>query len=435
MCIRDSYGADRYGSSTGAQTTGSKTIFIAANQELASLGASGSEAPADPQALYRHAAIVDIAPTALRHLQVETEAQAYAFDGQALQASPSIRNATGAVGQDKASVELAWALDSTPAGRLQLLRDGVAIADLPADARSYIDDAFDAIEDGQHTYRYTLAAGDARQSWPVRIEYVKPMALAATLTTGLTSYYSFDGGAPADSLSLSTLRPWDANADGGSAIGDDNYLGKWKAKAWRIDTTRVGANGVAGYTLRQNGGDITDNNQFTIGLWFRTTDLCKASLSNGVPIVSNKNWNSGGNAGITIGLWNGCEVRFNLGGSGRIDNSGNAVSDGQWAYLALAVDRTAGTFTSYVFDPVKGTQKQSTAFSAALGAKVAGLGNGFSLAEDGTGRYITAENSAGSPRGTLDFNDLALWSRVLTQDELTSIYRSGRPLSTLVANP
>jgi len=81
-----------------------------------------------------------------------------------------------------------------------------------------------------------------------------------------------------------------------------------------------------------------------------------------VPIVSNKNWNSGGNAGITIGLWNGCEVRFNLGGSGRIDNSGNAVSDGQWAYLALAVDRTAGTFTSYVFDPVKGTQKQSTAF-------------------------------------------------------------------------
>ena len=208
------------------------------------------------------------------------------------------------MGQDKASVELAWALDSTPAGRLQLLRDGVAIADLPADARSYIDDAFDAIEDGQHTYRYTLAAGDARQSWPVRIEYVKPMALAATLTTGLTSYYSFDGGAPADSLSLSTLRPWDANADGGSAIGDDNYLGKWKAKAWRIDTTRVGANGVAGYTLRQNGGDITDNNQFTIGLWFRTTDLCKASLSNGVPIVSNKNWNSGGNAGITIGLWN-----------------------------------------------------------------------------------------------------------------------------------
>ncbi|VFR45057.1 probable nucleotide pyrophosphatase homolog [plant metagenome] len=424
------YGADRYGSATGTQAVDSKTTFIASNATLGALGTDPA-APQTPDALYARAAITDIAPTVLRHLAVPVDSSAYAFEGQALQASLALRAATAQAGADKASLALSWQIEGTPAEALRLLRDGQEIAVLPPETRSYLDDALPAAQDGRHDYRYTLVSGDAVMSWPARIDFVTPMPLATTLTNGLRSYYSFDGATPVDATGLSTLVPWDASADGGSALPADNFLGRWTSPAWRLDTTVVGADGVAGYRLRQNAGDITDNTQFTVGFWFRSNGLCARSLSNGVPIFSNKNWNSGGNPGITIGLWNGCELRFNLGGSGRIDNTGHALTDNQWAYLALVVDRSARTFTSYVFDPVKGQQIKSLAFSAALGNFVPGLGTGFSLAEDGTGSYITKENNAGSPRGQMDFNELALWNRVLTEQELVSIYRAGRPLHTL----
>ncbi len=431
VILTTGYGADRYGSANGSQAVDSKTIFIASNVELGALGTDAA-APKTTSELYAKASIIDIAPTVLRHLGVPLNVESYPYEGQMLQAALAIRDTAFKPGEDKASLELSWHIEGTAAQPLRLLRDGQEIAVLAPDARTYVDDTLPATQDGRHEYRYTLAAGEVATSWSARIDYVAPMPLASTLTNGLQSYFSFDGGTRGDAKGLSTLRPWDANAEGGKSLAQDNFLGKWTGQAWRVDTSVVGANGVAGYRLRQNAGDITDNLQFTVGFWLRSNGMCARNLSNGVPVLSNKNWNSGGNPGITIGLWNGCEIRFNLGGSGRIDNSGYALTDEQWAYVALVVDRVANTFTSYVFDPVKGEQIKRATFSTALGNFAPGLGNGFSLAEDGTGAYITNENSAGSPRGQLDFNELALWNRVLSAEELTSVYRAGRPLSTLL---
>lgn len=426
-----SYGTDRYGSATGTQSLESKTVFIASHPALPALGTDAST-PQQSDALYARASLADITPTLLQHFQALPQTSPYAYAGQPLQASFLIRDPRAVAGKDKSSLDVTWNVQGPIAQAQRLLRDGTEIAALDADARQYLDDTLPATTDGQHQYQYTLTAGDARISWPARIDFVAPVPLATTLTDGLQGYYSFDTTSPTDATGLSTLLPWDANADGGSPLDPDNFSGRWVGKAWRIDTTVVGENGVAGYRLQQRNGDITDNRRFTVGFWFNSSGMCERSLSNGVPLLSNKNWNSGGNTGITIGLWNSCEVRFNLGGSGRIDNSGHALTDGQWAYMALIVDRDAKRFISYVFDPVKGMQVKQTAIPAALDSHTPGLRQGFSLAEDGTGKYITNENTVNSPRGRLAFNELALWNRVLTEAELTSIYRSGRPLSSLL---
>jgi hypothetical protein len=116
------------------------------------------------------------------------------------------------------------------------------------------------------------------------------------------------------------------------------------------------------------------------------------------------------------------------GGSGGGAN-GYSLSAGQWAYVAVVIDKTALTMKGYVMDPVKGIHNKSVAITSARVAKLGGLGNGLGLNEDGTGLYYQRETS--SPRGAMDFNEFAIWNRALTSDELASIFKSGQPLSTL----
>lgn len=424
---------DRFGTVNGTQSLTDKTTFVASNQALASLDTRTTAAPPTPTALYASASLADIAPTVLRHVQAEQAPALYtSMDGQALQNSVAIRQALAQADQTQSSMALSWQFEGVPTEPLRLLRDGQEIAQLPSDTTAYMDDQLPATSTGEYRYRYTLITGDSGFSWPAKISYVKPIDLAQSVRNGLRNYFSFNRSALGDATGSAVLQPRSAAADGGKALAADNFAGRWQGSAWRIDTNVVASDGTAGYALTDSAGDITQSAQFTVGFWFRTEDLCGKSLSNGVPILSNKNWNSGGNAGLTIGLWNGCEVRFNLGGNGRVDNSGNKVTAGQWVYMALAIDQEARTFTSYVFDPVMGRQKKSQTYKAELNRYLAGLGNGFTLAEDGTGKYIFNEQSSGSPRGTMDFNDLGLWTRVLSDEELESLYRSQKPVGSLL---
>ena len=424
---------DRFGSVNGTQSVADKTTFVASNQALASLNTRATAAPSTLDELYANASLADIAPTVLRYVQVAQAPALYtSMDGQALQSAVAIRQAQAQADKTQSSMELSWQFDAVPSEKLVLLRDGQEIVQLPSDTTSYVDDQLPATSTGEYHYRYTLITGDSGLSWPAKISYVKPIDLAPSILNGLRNYFSFNNSAQRDATGSAVLQPRSALADGGKALAADNFSGHWQGSAWRIDTNVVASDGTAGYGLTDPAGDITKAAQFTVGFWFRTEDLCGKSLSNGVPILSNKNWNSGGNAGITIGLWSGCEVRFNLGGNGRVDNTGNKVTAGQWVYMALAIDQAARTFTSYVFDPVAGRQKKSQSYKVELNSFLSGLGNGFTLAEDGTGKYIFNEKSSGSPRGTMDFNDLGVWTRALTDDELDSIYRSQKPVGSLL---
>jgi hypothetical protein len=435
VILTTGHGLDAFGSNTGLQTTENKTVFIASNKSLASLPGIGSAAPVD-STLLQLAAATDIAPTVLRHLGVAPAAADYRFNGQALQAATSLRGLSARTGADKGSIELSWTLAGATTASVQVLRDGQPVATLPASSTAYTD-PITAASDGIYSYQYTVVAGDASVALTAQIAYVKPLPpeppvpLATTLANGLVDYYPLDALPGTDAKSASTLAPWAADANGGTLV-DDGFQAPYKAKALRVDSTVKNAGGTAGYRLVQN-SDVTTApavTAFTIGFWMRTDTTCTQGVSNGGTVIGNKNYTTGLNAGLAIGLFDSCEIRFNVGtGSARADSNGYSLSAGQWAYVAMVIDKTALTMKGYVMDPVRGIQTNGVAITSALVGKLGGLGNGLGLNEDGTGLYYQRE--ASSPRGAMDFNEFAIWNRALTNDELTSIFKSGQPLSTL----
>lgn len=436
VILTTGHGLDAYGSAAGLQDNSNKTVFIASNKTLAALPGVGAAAPPD-DTLLALAAATDIAPTVLRHLGALPAATDYRFAGQALQASTSLRSLAAKTGADRRSIQLSWTLSGNTTSAVQVLRDGKVVTTLPAGTTSYTDPIV-AASDGVYAFQYTVVAGEASVALAAQISYVAPEApvtLAPTLANGLVNYYPLDALPGVDTKNASTLAPWASDANGGSLV-DDGFSAPYKAKALRVDSTVKNASGMAGYRLVQN-NDVTTNaavTAFTIGFWMRTDATCSQGVSNGGSIIANKNYDTGTNEGIAIGLFGSCELRFNTGnGSGvRGEIKGmHYLSAGQWAYVAVVIDKAAMKMDGYAFDPVRGVQTGRVDLSPTptLIAKLGGLKNGIGLNEDGSGLYYKRQSA--SPRGAMDFNDFAIWNRALTSAELNSIFKSGQPLSTL----
>jgi len=217
-------------------------------------------------------------------------------------------------------------------------------------------------------------------------------------------------------------------------VDDDGFKPSFKAKALRVDNRIVNAAGMSGYRLMQTNDVTTDPavTAFTIGFWMRTDATCSQGVGYGASVIANKNYDSGSNEGIAIGMFGNCELRFNtgLGGSRGEISGAHFLSAGQWAYVAMVIDKSGLAMKGYAIDPAKGVQTGGAALSAALVAKLGGLKNGIGLNEDGTGLYYKRAGTS-APRGAMDFNDFAIWNRALTADEIKSIYQAARPLSTL----
>ena len=431
VILTTGHGLDAFGTASGLQAIDNKTIFIASNKTLAALPGTGTAAPADT-ALLQVAAATDIAPTVLRHLGALPSSEAYNFNGQALQAATSLRNLFAKAGADKNSIELSWTLAGAATAPVQVLRDGKLVATLPAGSTAYADPIV-ADADGVYTYQYTVVAGEASVALAAQLAYVKPATLAPTLANGLVNYYPLDTLPAADLRNASTLSPWAADADGGTSV-DDGFKLPYKVKALRVDSTVKNASGSAGYRLLQT-TDVATNpavTAYTLGFWVRTDATCSQGVSNGASMLANKNYTTGANAGLAIGLFGSCEIRFNVGAGGgiRADSNGYGLSAGQWAYVAVVIDKANLKLTGYVFDSARAMQTGSATLTSALVAQLGGLKNGIGLNEDGTGQYYQRETS--SPRGAMDFNEFAIWNRALTTDELTSIFKSGQPLMLLL---
>ena len=84
-------------------------------------------------------------------------------------------------------------------------------------------------------------------------------------------------------------------------------------------------------------------NSFSVALWIKT---------NGVPsdpcIISNKNWNSGGNAGFVLSIRSDEDIKFNAGNNGdRMDAGAGLPLDYKngWMHVILVVDRDKNKIT------------------------------------------------------------------------------------------
>ncbi|MCK4292070.1 MAG: discoidin domain-containing protein, partial [Planctomycetes bacterium] len=154
---------------------------------------------------------------------------------------------------------------------------------------------------------------------------VTDYAIATTApTVGPSGWWKFDDNA--DDSSGSGIH--------GTAWGNPQYVSGQINNAMQFDgNTHV----VLGTAFDLNFGESTD---FTVALWVKTTGWDEDAA-----IISNKDWNSGGNTGWAIAgqwgagygewQWNYCDET-----GGRVDyDDGAIIYDGQWHHLCVSHDR------------------------------------------------------------------------------------------------
>lgn len=425
----------------------------------------GATVPAKLADLYAYASIADVAPTVLGHLGALPDAAGYTMDGARLVGMQPVSQLTATVADNNsagASVVLKWTAPA--AGAVTVLRDGLVVASkLPAGTSTYTDNQLSQVLSAKGTYQlsYTVQAGDgvdaaSRAVLSPPVSYVPPVPLAASLLSGLVSYYPFSATLPpVDAMAHSTMGP--AASDLPAAAGlvvPGPFAG---SSGLLVDTNFVTTAGVEGYRLTPAAGfDISKGAapQFTLGFWFKTPS-CVAT--NNVTIISNKNYVSGGNAGVAVGLFassgNQCGVAFNIGSGGGVRADGptspyTQITVNRWVYIAFSVDGEAKTMNMTVFDPVTSITNRVAVGKSTGSVDLSKLSPypQWGIGDDGTGTFLMnkcngtvtppyfAGKCATAPTYQHHFGDLAMWNRVLSDAELQSIFLSNKPLSTLSAN-
>jgi hypothetical protein len=221
VVVTTSHGLDATGATTSAPTLENRTAFIALNKTVnPALCKNGTSAPTTEAALAALPSEADIVPTVLAQLNAAVPAMAHKLDGAALTGNTvGVRNLQSIVGAYSASLVLNWQNPTTASDSITVLRDGKQVATLPATATQYTDSSI-ATASGLYRINYTLVRNNVPVSMLAQINYVAPTPLATTLTNGLAMYYSFDPLPPTDRKAGSTLGPWVAGTDGGSAVTD-----------------------------------------------------------------------------------------------------------------------------------------------------------------------------------------------------------------------
>ena len=428
LILTTSYGLDEFGGTTGSQFNRNKTSFIATNKTLASLPAIDGQVTSSTD-MNTLAAVIDIAPTVLSHLGIQSEP--YRFRGSSLQADSRVHNLAFSKPADKNMVDLSWALQGETSQEIQIMRDGKLIATLPAGTTQY-SDPLPASETAQtYSLYYSVQVGQAASTLKAEVGYQPPPKLADTLKNGLRSYYTFSAQPFTDSKGGSSLQTATPAIPAGQLIAGDFLDPSTPKGGLRIVGSNADSNGNRGYRLSMSRDlfSLASVQQMTIGFWLRTPNNCQGY---GASIMANKNYDSGNNPGFALGLFNanGCDIRFNTGyGGGRNESQGYNITPDEWAYVAVVIDKAEGKMLGHVFDPKKGAQFGSVALEARTLQALGGTGTGeLGLNEDVTGQYY---KRWGRSDINMDFGELAMWDRALSTDELTSIFESRQPLSSL----
>lgn len=431
VLVSASSGLSVIGSQDGLPLPANKTIFIASNVQPL-LGGDDSPLPADAAWNPQWEALpgaTDFTPTALAHLNALGAPDAYPRDGAALTLAGGLRRFSALTAQDRKSVALSWIVLGQPAANIRVLREGQLIATLPGDATAFVDDTFAFDTDGLHTLNYQIATDTLTLSSQTTVLYTQPVVLNPNIRVGLGVLHTFEGNlADSGGQGLSTLVPFDGSQL--PTFVPDGVFGQ-AFRNMRSDKP------VGGFKLEYPKGALDSLQQFTFGFWYRSN-----GMSDDKPILSNKDYNTGGNPGITIAQWNTsrpnyvpeqAELRFNIGGGGaRADLNGFGFTPNRWVYVVLAIDKTARTMTAGVYDPVKGFSSRSLSTGSVDLSLISGVfGPHITLNEDGRGSYDIDGSYERGPY-TMDFDDLAFWTRALSEDEMKSIALSGKSLSQLL---
>jgi hypothetical protein len=266
------------------------------------------------------------------------------------------------------------------------------------------------------------------------IGFLQPAAElpATSVTNGLVAHLKFDGN-----LLDATTNHINGTSVALGTVGTNGvtFAPGMFAEAVHILVTKDGTTNdfvSLGYpTLLHFGSDATgDATDFSVALWLQIS-----ASSADEPLISNKNWDSGGNLGwVVSNESDGTRVNLKDDANSRKDEVGHAgpqLEDHNWHHLAVTFVRTNlasiyvdGALLSVLsIAPNTGNPVGSldTDILADPPRGVPGPDWAVNLGEDGTGLYAT-NNGAG-----LDclMDDVGIWRRALEPSEVLEIYTKG----------
>lgn len=414
VVVASSYGLGQNGAVDSRPFSSTKTIVLAANQPSL-LGGNADDAVVDglwDNNWYALPSAADAAPTVLEHLGALPPAAGYDMAGTSLSDTLVLRNLSARTAINNKSVTLSWARVGEPTGDTVIRRKGVEIARVPGTATEYVDAnlVFDA--SGLQEVNYSVTLGASTTAARTTVNYVKPPELLASLRSSLTMLFPFEGNLDDLASSGSAITPFDGAQ--APAYADVGVFGK-------MFKNERSAAPLGAFKLDYPAGKLDAVQAFTIGFWYQSD-----GAANDRSIVGNKDYNSGGNPGITIAQWSGPVLYFNLAGGGRrVDINGVKFTPNKPVYIAMTIDKTARTMTASVYDSELGFSSRTISTGAVDLGQIAGVyGPHLGLNEDGRGTYSNGPY-------TMYFDDLAFWSRALTEDEVKSLAMSGKSVSEL----
>lgn len=420
VVVASSHGLDRTGGSDGLPLSLNKTTLLAMNRSPL-LGGSADDAAVDgawDNAWYGLPSAADAAPTLLAHLGALPAAGQYDLAGTALSEAVALRRGASRTSMDNKSVTLSWTRVGTPTGDIVISRDGKEIARLPGTATDYVDTGFVFTTEGVHELNYGIAVGNAVTAVRATVVYTAPVPLLPSLSNGLTMLFPFEGNLTDKAAGGGAITPYDGVQ--APVFADKGVFGKMFQNERSGDPTGA-------FKLDYPAGLLDSVQAFTIGFWYQSD-----GTANDRSILGNKDYNSGGNPGITIAQWAGPELRFNLAGGSRVDINGVKFTANKPVYVAMVINKTAKTMAAYVYDTEMGWFSRSISTGSVNFAQIAGVfGPHLGLNEDGKGTYGVCCAGTKGPY-TMYFDDLAFWSRALTETEVKSLAMSGKSVSELL---
>ncbi len=231
------------------------------------------------------------------------------------------------------------------------------------------------------------------------------------------------------------------NITGGLAVYlnfDTNILGQ---AGTTNNGSPIGAAGVPVYTpgiiggsaaLFNNDGSGTTPSDWAVSLgnieWIYAGNWSfslwvNATNSNDGALFGNKDWTSGGDVGWLFDPSRTKFLNYDCVSTPRQDIGGANTLDGNWHHVAAIFDRDTNTVTVYV----DGSQTSQAAL---------GVTGAESLTDTSIETTLVGGSGNGLYSGAGAVDDLAVWARPLSPDEILAIYAQGlnhQPLTTAVA--
>ena len=325
----------------------------------------------------------------------------WAFDNLVVNAgaSPPAISRQPAGGLFSAGASIVLSVEASGSGPFtyQWRRDGTEIAGATSATLSL--NNLQAANAGVYSVVVSNSAGSVTSADAAVALYSGP------LTSDLVVHLKMDGN----------LTDASTKGNSGSAVGSPTFeTGKiGNAVHFPSDADYV----TLGAPADLNFGAATD---FSISFWAKVN-----VFSGDASLIGNKDWNDGGRPGYVIFTDSNRRVDWNLAGppGGRKDGDQvpNAFPSNAWAHVVLTFDRD-GLAVSYT----NGVRVLGSSLAANANNLDTPDGFATNLGQDGTGTY-------GPKFSDLSIDDLGIWRRVLTVQEVAAIYSAGvagRDLST-----